>query len=106
MYLSGLDKIIKKFLATDKVYAGYSAAVCVLSPTLRGYDIVDKSDNKLYGDYETIWEGLGIIDWQFSPHYKSDHHESSDIDKEIAYYIKNSLPYKALRDGEFVVEKK
>lgn len=106
MYLSGFDKFIQESLKTDLIYAGYSAAVCVLSPTLRGYDIVDKPNNHLYGDYETIYKGLGIIDWQFAPHFQSDHHESSDIDQEIAYYKKHNLPYKALRDGEFVIEEK
>jgi len=106
MYLSGLDKFIQESLATDLVYAGYSAGVCILSPTLQGYDIVDKPDNKLYGDYETLYEGLGIIVWQFAPHYQSDYHKSGDIDKVVKYYQEHNLPYKALRDGEFVVEDK
>ncbi len=106
MRLSGFDEILIDFLSTNKVYAGYSAAVCVLSPTLRGYNITDKSDLRTYGDYETIWEGINLIDWQFAPHFNSNHHESESIDKEIAYHKKHNAKYKALKDGEVLVIEK
>jgi peptidase E len=35
MKLSGLDDFILENLSKDIVYAGYSAAVCILSPTLK-----------------------------------------------------------------------
>lgn len=103
MRLSGFDKILKDLINTDKIYAGYSAAVCVLSPTLKGYHIVDDPNLKTYGDNETIWEGLGLINWQFAPHFNSDHSESEDINKEIAYYEKHDMKYKALKDGEVII---
>jgi dipeptidase E len=104
MKLSGFDTLMMhNELPTDFVYAGYSAAGCVLSHTLRGYDQVDNPNLQTYGDYETLWEGLGIIDWQFAPHFDSDHHESEAVNKEIAYYEANSMPYKALRDGEVLI---
>lgn len=103
MKLSGLDEILKNLVDTNFVYAGYSAAVCVLSPTLKGYHIVDKVGNKTYGEHDTIWEGLGVIDWQFAPHFESDHSESAGINKEIEYYKKHNMPYKALRDDEVIV---
>lgn len=56
MHLSKFDEILKELLNTGKVYSGYSAAVCVLSPTLKGYHIVDNPHLKTYGDYDTIWE--------------------------------------------------
>ena len=37
------------------------------------------------------------------PHYKSDHPESEDIDKEVEYCDKNNIPYKTLRDGEVMI---
>ncbi len=101
--LSGFDTILKELQSTNKIYAAYSAGVCVLSPTLKGYETVDSPDNKTYGDYETIWEGLGLIDWQFTPHFDSDHPESEDVNKEIAYYEERGMKYKALRDGEVIV---
>lgn len=103
MKLSGFDEILKKLVNTKKVYGGYSAAVCVLSPTLKGYHIVDDPNLKTYGDHETIWEGIGLIDWQFAPHFDSNHSESEDINKEIAYYKEYSMNYKALRDGEVII---
>ena len=103
MQLSGFDEILKEFVHTNKVYAGYSAAVCVLSPTLRGYDIVDDPHLKTYGDYETLWEGIGLIDWQFAPHFDSDHSESDDINEEIEFYKEQGMEYNALRDGDVIV---
>jgi len=103
MKLSGFDETLKELVSCDKVYAGYSAAVCVLSPTLKGYHLVDDPDLKTYGDHETIWEGLDLIDWQFAPHFDSDHLESENIKKEIAYCEEHGMAYKALRDGEVIV---
>ena len=103
MHLSGFDTILLELLPSEKVYAGYSAAVCVLSPTLRGYHLVDNPDQKTYGEYETMWNGIGIIDWQFAPHFDSDHSESEDINKEIAYCEEHGLDYKKLRDGEEII---
>ncbi len=102
---SGFDNIIKKFLAEDKiVYAGYSAGVCILAPSLRGLHIVDHPEliTDKY-DKEVIWEGLGILPYSVAPHYKSDHPESADVDKEVVYMEENNIPYKTLRDGEVVV---
>lgn len=104
MKLSGLDKIIKEFQSNpDFVYGGYSAGACVLSPSLKGYEIVDDPKNHPYDLKETIWDGLGLIDYIFVPHFKSNHPESADIDKEIEYLQKNNIPFKALRDGEVVI---
>lgn len=106
MQLSGFDEILKDLVSSNKVYAGYSAAVCVLSPTLNGYHLVDDPNNKAYGNHKTIWEGLNLIDWQFAPHFDSDHHESECINKEIAYYEEHGMAYRALKDGEVIVLKK
>ena len=65
--------------------------------------IVDNPENKQYGDYETTWDGLGLIDWQFAPHFDSDHGESEDINKEIAYYKKYGMVFRALKDGEVII---
>ncbi len=105
MQESGFDSIIKEMLAQDRlVYAGYSAAICVLAPTLKGFSIVDDPDLVANGyDQAIIWEGLGILDYSIEPHYKSNHPESQDIDKEIAYLEKHNIPYRTLHDGEALV---
>lgn len=105
MKLSGFDKIIKRILKKDEiVYAGYSAGWCILSKSLKGLEIVDNPKDNADGyPKKVIWSGLGIIDYMACPHYKSDHPESADVDKEIKYYKNNKIPYKTLKDGEIII---
>lgn len=104
MKISGLDEILKNMKREDFLYAGYSAGGCVLSKRLDYLQIVDNPNDFPYKEInETIWEGLGLIDFAFLPHYKSDHPESSDIDKELEYCKENNIPFKALRDGEVLI---
>lgn len=104
--LSGFDEIIKE-LSKDKdfVYAGFSAGVCVLQESLKGIDFVD-DPNLVKSTYhhEIIWDGLGIIDYVFVPHFQSNHSESESANQEIEYYIKNDNKYKAVRDGEVIID--
>lgn len=105
MRLSGFDELIEELKQRgDFVYGGYSAACCVLSPSLKGLQIVDDPSNHPYeGAKETIWEGLALIDYAFLPHFDSDHPESDDIDKEVAYCTETGIPFKTVRDGEVIV---
>ena len=73
MKLSGFDKYIKE--VSDKegyLYIGYSAGCCVLSPTLKCLDLVDKPINP-YNNEPVIYDGIDLIDYVFVPHYKSNH---------------------------------
>jgi len=104
MKLSGFDEIVLNSLDKDVLYGGYSAGVCVLGPSLKGTELVDDPGFFPYeGQKEVIWDGLGILDFAFVPHYKSDHPESADIDKEVAYYEENNIAHKKFRDGEVLV---
>lgn len=104
MKLCGLDEILKELRAdNDFLYAGYSAAGAVLAPNLKAYEIVDPVDTPYPEQKEIIWEGLGFVDWAFMPHWNSNHPESADIEKEIAYCKENSIPYRAIRDGEVII---
>ena len=103
MKLSGLDEILQELRDTDFLYAGYSAAGCVLAPSLKGMDIVDPLDTPYSEQKEILWDGLGFVDFRFMPHWDSNHPESSDIDKEIAYCKENNISYKPVRDGEVIV---
>jgi dipeptidase E len=103
MRLSGLDEILERLRSQDFLYAGYSAAGCVLAPSLRCYEIVDALDTPYAEQKEIIWEGLGFVDYALMPHWDSDHPESADIEKEIAYCKLNNIAYKAIRDGEVVI---
>jgi dipeptidase E len=105
MRLSGLDTIIKDMFVQRRaiLYGGYSAGVCVLARSLSGIELMDDPALKPYGNYETIWEGLGILDYLLVPHYKSDHPESKAAEKVVEYMIDNKLPFKTLRDGEVII---
>ena len=76
----------------------------MLSPSLSGIDLVDDPTvvPEKYNP-ETIWEGVGILGYSFVPHYHSDHPDSEDIEKCVAFLDKHNMPYKALRDGEVIV---
>ena len=105
MQQSGFEVIIEKLIKTNKlVYSGYSAALCVISPTLDGAELVDDKDAKADNyDNEVIWDGYGLIDFYPIVHYKSDHPESADTEKELAYVISKNRKYRTLRDGEAIV---
>ena len=106
MKLSGLDKLLRELWLgySNVVYGGYSAGACVMCPTLEGIHLADDPDKKPYGpEHETVWEGLGMVEYCIAPHYKSDHVESPLIDKTIAYYIDNKILFKALKDGEVII---
>jgi dipeptidase E len=102
---SGFAEVLDKLVRANRlVYAGYSAAVCVLAPTLRGGDLVDDKDAVAEG-YESgdIWDGYGLINFYPIVHYQSDHPESPLVDKELAYVKAQGRPYKTLRDGDVII---
>ena len=96
MRLSGLDDVLTDLLASDFLYGGYSAGVCVLAPSLRGLGQVDDPTASPYPGSEVIWEGLGLLDYLILPHYQSDHPESADVDKEVEYCKREGMPFKTL----------
>lgn len=105
MFASGFDKWIKrKTKEKNFVYVGYSAGICILSPTLHGLELVDNPKVVPQGNNpEIIWEGLNIVDFSFAPHYLSDHPESAMVEKEVEYFIKHKMPFKTLHDGEVIL---
>ncbi len=105
MKQSGFDNIITKLVKADAiVYAGFSAACCVLHKDLHGIELTD-DPNVISEGYnkEIVWEGLGLVDFAMVVHYDSDHSESEMANEEVEYYKKNNIPYKTLRDGEVIV---
>jgi len=105
MKLSGFDVIFKELLKReDFLYSGYSAGICVLATDFGALQIVDDPTDKPYPELrKTILKGLGYLDYIILPHYKSDHPESADIDKEVQFCKDNNLPFKTLRDGEVII---
>ena len=105
MKVSGFDVIFKELIKrNDFVYAGYSAGICILAHDLTAVQIVDNPSDKPYKEiHDTVWEGLGYLDYLILPHYKSDHPESPAVDKLVEHCQKNGIPFKTLRDGEVII---
>lgn len=104
MRLSGFDVIIKKLKKRAILYGGYSAGVCVLSPTLHGLELMDDVSQKPYGDdIETVWEGLGLIDFSVIPHYPSNPLEIDSAKPIIQYFKDNKVPFRIMSDGDVII---
>lgn len=105
MRLSGFDAVFRDVTATDFLYGGYSAGICVLAQSLDGLQHVDDPTAQPYLESQVIWDGLGLLDHLILPHYKSNHPESAAIDREVEYCTANGIPFRTLRDGEVIVMK-
>lgn len=105
---SGMDEwLIRQKDNKELVYAGYSAGVCILSPTLKGLELVDDPIIVSEGyPKEIVWEGLNLISFAFAPHFESPGHpETEAVGKEVEYYKKAGVEYRALHDGEVIIIK-
>ncbi len=104
MLLSGLDRLLAQETRTSFVYAGYSAGVCVLAPTLRPIALVDDANTFPYPQIkEQTWDGLGLLPYLILPHHRSDHPESEAIERSVAYCKEHDIPFKTLREGEVLL---
>lgn len=103
LYRSGGDTVFRDLLAADAlVYAGYSAGPCVLSPSLRGLELVDDPDavTRTYGS-QPVWDGLALLDEAFVPHYRSPGHpETAAIERVTARYRADGIAHRTLHDGQ------
>lgn len=103
LYRSGADMVFCDLLAADAlVYAGYSAGPCVLSPSLRGLELVDDADavTRTYGS-QPVWDGLALLKEAFVPHYRSPGHpETAAMELVVARYRAEGVAYRTLRDGQ------
>ncbi len=105
MKLSGLDETLINLNSDPSfLYSGYSAAGCVLAPSLKPYQVVGDATITPYEELdEVIWEGLGLVDFAFMPHWHSDHPESAAIDRGIEYCEDHGIKYKAISDAEVLI---
>ena len=64
-------------------------------------------DNPYFSPYEAnkqiIWKGLNVFNYGLLPHYKSNHHESKAIEKDVQACIDNKWLFKVLKDGEVII---
>lgn len=105
MQRSGLDAYLTSHRSDPSlVYAGYSAGAIVVTPTLRGIELVDSPTALAHGyDPAIVWDGVGLLPYSLAPHYRSAHPESRRMDAVVDYFIANRLPFKALRDGDVII---
>ncbi|MGW1346646.1 Type 1 glutamine amidotransferase-like domain-containing protein [Kribbella sp. NPDC002412] len=99
---SGADEILPELIRDERfVYAGYSAGVCVLAPSLRGLELCDPTDPV---DGEVIWEGLGVLDHAFVPHLNSPGHPETELVEKVAkFYDRTGVSYLPMHDGQALV---
>ena len=105
MKLSGFDVVFNELRSQSNfLYAGYSAAICVLCDSLKYIQNVDDPTFFPYhASSDVIWEGLHVFNYGLLPHYKSDHQESGAIDKDVQACIDNKWLFKVLKDGEVII---
>jgi dipeptidase E len=103
LYRSAADLVFRDLLAADAlIYAGYSAGPCVLSPSLRGLELVDDADavTRIYGTLP-LWDGLALLHEAFVPHFQSPGHpETAAIELVVARYRAEGIAYRTLHDGQ------
>ncbi|MBP1159753.1 MULTISPECIES: Type 1 glutamine amidotransferase-like domain-containing protein [unclassified Rhodococcus (in: high G+C Gram-positive bacteria)] len=105
---SGADVVLPELLRADAlVYAGYSAGACVMSPSLRGLELLD--DPAEVGPAcgtPVIWEGLGLIDQAIVPHFRSPGYGSEEtalLEEVAERYRLAGIPYRTLTDDDAMV---
>jgi len=106
---SGFDNIIKEMLKDDKIlYGGWSAGACVTAHSLKEFARGDLPGSEVvpdnYPSKETIWEGLGLVDFSIVPHCDMDWFKE-DARKIISNLKRTSQEYYALNDGQVVIVK-
>ena len=106
MKLSGFDEYLKEMSKKNEyLYSGFSAGMCVLAENLHGIELVDDSNKDPYNYGETIWEGIGLINYLPVPHFDTPEHPESPLMYEVVKYLENNdLRYKTLKDGDVIIE--
>jgi len=107
MAASGVDEILKKLLAEDKIlYGGWSAGACIAAKSLHGVESGDFPQPEVvpdnYPTKETMWDGLDLVPFMVVPHYKSDWF-GKEAEEMKKYLEENGVPYHLLEDGQVVV---
>lgn len=105
MARSGMDSVIVDALPRDAfVYAGYSAAACVLAPSLAGLEHCDPVQDCVSAYGSVRYDGLRVLDRPVVPHLESPGHPETALLGEVASrYDESQERYWALRDGQVLV---
>ncbi|MFA1621349.1 Type 1 glutamine amidotransferase-like domain-containing protein [Rhizobium mongolense] len=102
---AGFPDVVRDMLEQDEItYGGFSAGAVVATPTLRGIEVMDDPSQLAEGyEPEVPWVGMGLVGFSIVPHYKSDHPEAASADVAVSFMKENTMPYKALADGEVFI---
>lgn len=105
MRRAGFDALVRERLAeSDLIYGGWSAGAVVAGPSLRGLELMDDPDQTAAGyEAETLWDGLGLVDFSVVPHFQSDHPEAAAAEQVVARLISEGRPFRALSDGDVII---
>lgn len=103
MEYSGFDEYLRKKANEDYLYIGYSAGACVLCKNIEIFTRVDEPVS-FYKENDLVLEGIGFIDYVFIPHYQSNYHKVHLIEELVDRCSKKHINYKALKDGETIIE--
>lgn len=104
MKYSGFDAFLESNINKDYLYIGYSAGSSVLSRNIKILDSVD-APISFYKENSIVYNGIGLIDYVFIPHYKSDYHKVHLIEDVVKKCKRGNVNYKAIKDGEVIIEK-
>ena len=106
MTAAGFGAALRPALDRGMVYAGYSAGACVAGPDLHGIHLMDDPDDMPEGYEPGIPPTtLGLVPFRIVPHWRSDHPETERAERAVAYLERESLPYRAICDGEAITVK-
>lgn len=103
---TGADDVLERLVRNgDLAYAGYSAGAAVATPTLTGLDVTDDpSDVLATCGIETVWTGLGLVDFAIVPHGGGSVLEDpAATARTIAVLTAAQIPFRVLSDQQVVV---
>lgn len=105
MRRSGFDSLVAARIgAGDLIYGGWSAGAVVAGPSLNGMELMDDPATSAEGySPDTIWEGLGLVDFTVVPHFGSDHPEAAAAAEVVAWLTSVGRPFRALADGDVII---
>jgi dipeptidase E len=104
---SGFDGAVTELLNRDAVaYGGYSAGVCILTPSLEGIDLCDDLHEVPpgYEDTPMSMTGLGLLPYAVVPHHRTPEHPGTRImDRVAEHYLDIRVPFVTLRDSDVII---
>lgn len=95
------DEIVARVRGDRLVYGGYSAGACVASPSLHGVELADDpADLARTTGADVQWDGLGLVDVAFVPHFGSVLDEDGAGEKMVRRFDRDGISYLTLTDEQ------